>query len=80
MHDQRQRALLEFQMAVPGKGHEDVGGKQHQDRQQRRERVGIDVLLQMSCGSMVGAVPAFPASIAFDFKNAKARRIPATPS
>ena len=34
--DERQRAFLEFEMAVPGKGHEDVGGKQHQDRQQRR--------------------------------------------
>jgi hypothetical protein len=34
--DERQRDLLEAEVAVPGECHEDVGAKQHQDRQQLR--------------------------------------------
>src|SRR5258708_14285814 len=32
-------------MTVPGEGHEDVGGKQHQDRQERRRNGGHRFLL-----------------------------------
>ena len=42
------------------------------------ETVGIDVLLQNVVRLIVGCGTPFLNSISFDFKNAKARRLPAT--
>ena len=43
-HHERQPAPLVLEMAVPGEGHEDVGGEQHQDRQDLRRNGGHEFL------------------------------------
>src|SRR5258708_27995313 len=70
-------------MAVPGKGNEEVGGKQHKDRQDRRRNGGHQYPLEYPLGPVPRANirygPRFIGfQLTFDFKNAKALPYPST--